>query len=63
MMLNYQTKYGCKWTSSLKKLSKKSHMLIVSPHCDLDTEELIFLHDIQPHDKQYTTIPHLVKNG
>ena len=49
MMLYYQTKSGCKWTSCLEdRLEQKlSYFDYISPHCDLDIEdsEPIFLLD------------------
>ena len=43
-----------------RRYSKNSHILIISPHNDLDTEdsEPIFVHDTSPHG---TTTPSLMK--
>ena len=52
MMLYYQTKFGCKQTSSLEDIVKQSYFHHISSHYDLDIEdsEQIFLHDTLPHD-------------
>ena len=52
MKLYYQTKFGCKSTSSLEDKVKSSYFDYVSPHCDLDNEESepIFLQDTSPHN-------------
>ena len=49
-MLYYQTKFGCKRTSSLEDIVKI--VISLSPCCDLDIEvsEPTFPHDILPHD-------------
>ena len=51
MMLYYQTKFGCKQTSSLKEIEIVNFDYI-SPCCDLDIQDsdLIFLHDTLAHD-------------
>ena len=52
MMLYYQTKFGCKQTSSLQDILKRSYFDYISPRCDLDIEgsEPVFPHDTSPHD-------------
>ena len=52
MMLYYQTKFGCKRTSSLEDKQILSYLDPISLCCDVDTEhsELIFLLDILAHD-------------
>ena len=52
MMLYCQTKFGCKWTSSLEDIVEIVIFCLFNPHCDLDIEdsETIFLHDTPPHD-------------
>ena len=52
MMLYYNTKFGCKWKSSLEATVESLYFDYLSPHCDLDIEdsEATFLHDIPSHD-------------
>ena len=52
MMPYYQTKFGCKPTSSLEDKQKQSYFVYISPHCDLDIEhsEPIFLHETLGYD-------------
>ena len=66
MTVYYQTKFGCKQTSSLEEIAKKqSYFDYVSPRCDLDIEdnEPIFLHDTSPYDNTPTYRVRLKKNG
>ena len=69
MMLYYQTKLGCKRTSSLEDTVKNCHILIIykSPRCDLGIKdsEPIFLHDTSPRDNTppYPVLYIKTKNG
>ena len=38
MMLYYQTKFGCKWTSSSEDIVEIVIFLLYKPRCDLDIE-------------------------
>ena len=52
MMLYYQTKFGCKQTSSLEDTTETVIFDYISSRCDLDIEhsEQIFLHDTLAYD-------------
>ena len=52
LMLYYQTKFGCKRTSSLEDTTEIVIFDHISPHCDLDIEhsEPIFLHGTLAYD-------------
>ena len=53
MMLYYQSKFGCKLTSSLEDTAEIIIIFgYISPHCDLNTEhsEPIFLHGTLAYD-------------
>ena len=53
IMLYYQTKFGCKRTSSLEDIVEIVKFDYISPHCDLDIDDrepVFFLSDNLPPD-------------
>ena len=51
LILYYQTKFDCKWTSSLENITEIVIFGYISPCCDfvIEDTEPIFLHDTLPH--------------